>query len=108
MRAGASIDELARDAHAVAGFADTAFEQIAHAELASDLFYVHAPTLVSEAGIACDHEQRTHARERSDDLFHHAIGEVLLLNIATHILERQHGDRWPVGKRQRIPGRGPG
>ena len=37
MGAGRGVDELRRDADAVAGSTDAAFEHVAHAELAADL-----------------------------------------------------------------------
>src|ERR1700733_10073705 len=41
----------------------------------------------------------------SDDVFHHAISEILLLGVAAHVVERQHGDGGFVrkGKRVRLP-----
>ena len=35
-----------------------------------------------------------------DDVLDHAVGEILLLGIAAHVLERQHGDRRLVGQWQ--------
>ena len=40
-------------------------------------------------------------RERGDDLLDHAVGEIFLLRVAAHVLERQHRDRRLVGERQR-------
>ena len=40
MSAGNGIDELGADADAIAGAADAAFENVAHAKLAADLPYV--------------------------------------------------------------------
>ena len=102
MRAGCGIDELPGDAHPVCRLAHAAFEHVAHPELAADLLHVHGPALVGEARIAGDHEQPAHARQRGDDLFHHAVGEILLLRVAAHVLERQDRDRRLVGKRQRV------
>ena len=39
-------------------------------------------------------------RERGDDLLDHAVGEIFLLRVAAHVLERQHRDRRLVGQRQ--------
>jgi hypothetical protein len=33
-------------------------------------------------------------------LLHHAVGEILLLWVAAHVLERQHRDRRLVGQRE--------
>jgi hypothetical protein len=50
-----------------------------------------------------DHEQPAGARQRRNDVFHHAVGEILLLDIATQVGERQHRERRLVGQRQRRP-----
>ena len=89
MRAGLGVDELRGDAHAVARLAHAAFEHIADAELASDLPHVDRLALVGEARIARDHEQPFDARQAGDDVLDHAVGEILLLRIAAHVLERQ-------------------
>src|SRR5262249_22006504 len=39
-------------------------------------------------------------RQFSNDVLDDAIAEILLFRITAHINEGQHGDRWPVGKRQ--------
>src|SRR5215207_1089849 len=85
---GRGIDELARNAHAVARLTYAAFENVAHPELASHLFYVDGPALVGEARIAGDHEQLPETRQRGDDLFHYTVGEIFLLRIPAHILKR--------------------
>ena len=85
----------------VAGFADAAFEHIAHAEFAPDLPDVWRLALVGEARIARDHEQRRGTRQRRDDVLDDAVGEILLLGIAAHVLERQHGDGRLVGQGER-------
>src|SRR5258708_11457520 len=95
-----SLDQLAGNTNAATRFPDASFEHIAHAEFATDLLDVDRLALVGEARIAGDHEQRLEPRQRGDDIFHHAIGEVFLLRIAAHVLEWQHGDRGLVGKLQ--------
>jgi hypothetical protein len=67
----------------------------------SDLLHVDGLALVDEARIAGDDEKPADAGERGDDLPDHAVREVFLLRIATHIGEGQHRDRRPVGQRQR-------
>src|SRR5215471_21800635 len=57
MPAAASIDELRRDAHAIAGLADAALEYEPHAQVAPDLLHFERPALVDEGGVARDHEQ---------------------------------------------------
>ena len=58
MRAGRCIDQLPGDAHAVARLAQAAFEHIADTEVMPDLLHIDGATLVGEAGIAGDDEQR--------------------------------------------------
>ena len=100
MPAAAGIDELRRDAHAIAGLADAALEQKAHAQVASDLLHFDRPALVGEGGVARDHEQARGLREVGDQVFGHAVAEIFLLRIAAHVLEGQDGDRWLVGQRK--------
>jgi hypothetical protein len=57
MPAAAGIDELRRDAHAIAGLAHAPFEHKAHAEIAPDLLHLGRPALVDKRGVARDHEQ---------------------------------------------------
>ena len=106
MPSGRGLDQLAGDANAIAGLPDAAFQHITHAEFASDLLDIDGFALVGEARIAGDHEQRLEARQRGDDVLDHAVGEILLLGIAAHVLERQHRDRGLVGHRQRLARRG--
>src|SRR5439155_537520 len=98
VRAGLSLDELSRDAQAIAAFAQAALEHVANAELAPDLLDVDDLALVGEARIPRDHEQPIDPRQAGDDILDHAVGEILLLGIAAHVLERQHRDRRLVGE----------
>src|SRR5438132_5599744 len=101
MRAARGVDQLRGDAHSAACFADRAFQDIADAELASNVLYIDGPPLIGEARIAGDDEEPTDAAERGDDLLDHAVGEILLLRVAARILERQDGDRRLVRQRER-------
>jgi len=100
MRAAQCIDQLRGNSHPASRFAHRAFEHIADAEFAADLFHIDRLTLVRKARIAGDHEEPADAGERGDDLLDHAVGEVLLLRVAAHIGKGQHRDRWLVGERQ--------
>ena len=86
------VDQLAGDPHPIARPADAALEDVAHAELAADLLDVDGFALVGKGAVASDDEQRLEARQRSDNVLHDAVGEIFLVGIATHVLERQHGD----------------
>src|SRR5262249_6367351 len=101
VRARERVDKLGRDPYPVAAPAYAAFEDIADAQFAPDPFHIDALALVGEARIARDDEQPTDAREGGDDVLDHTIGEVFLLRIAAHVLERQYRDRWFVRQRQR-------
>jgi hypothetical protein len=92
MHACGSIDQLAGNAHLVPRFAHAPFEDIAHPELTPNLLHVHRAPLVGEAGITGDDEQLPEPRQRGNDFFDHTISEILLLQIATQVLEGQHGD----------------
>ena len=98
MRPGRRIDELARDAHAVRRLAQAALQHIAHAELAAHLLRIHGSALVGEARVARDDEEPADARQRRDDVFHHAIGEIVLLGVAAQIPEGQGRDGGLVRK----------
>jgi len=100
-----SLDQLCGNPYPIACLPHAAFEHIAHPEIASDLFHVDRTAFVSEARIACDHEQRGIARERGGDVLGYAIGEKLLLGVAAHVGEREHGHRGLVGHCERCCGR---
>ncbi len=99
MTTGRSINELPSDAHSVSRLANTALQDVAHAKLAADLFHVHRSTLVGEARIAGDDKQPLKARQRCDDLLHHAISEILLLWVPAHVLKWQNRNGWLTRKR---------
>jgi hypothetical protein len=105
VRAGAGIDELRRDPHALARLAHAAFEHVAHAELARGLLHVDGPAFVDKARVARDDEEPAEARQRGDDVLRDAVGEVLLLGLAAQIREGQHRDRGLVGSRRAGAGR---
>ena len=76
--AGRGIDELRRDADAIAGAADAAFEDVTDAKLATDLPDVRRLAFVLEARVAGDDEQLGEARQLGDDVFGDAVAEVVL------------------------------
>ena len=80
------------------GAPHAAFEHVADAELPGDLPHVDGAALVDEGGIAGDHREGLEAAERGDDVLDDAVGEIFLLGIAAHVLERQHGERRLVGQ----------
>jgi hypothetical protein len=68
MCAGFRFDQLRSDPHPPTCFAHRAFQHVAHAEFAPDLFHINYLALVSDARIAGDHEQPADAGEGGDDL----------------------------------------
>ena len=88
--AGLGVDQLpnpaARPPHA-------AFEHVADAELAADLFHIDGLALVGKGGAAGDHKAPGDPREISGQIVGDAIGEILLLGIAGEVGKRQHYDR---------------
>src|SRR5208282_287594 len=98
MSARRRVDELASDAQPIGRLAYATLEQVAHPELAADLLHVDRAALVGKGRVARDYEQPAHPGERRDDLLHDAVAEILLLGIAAHVLERQHGNRRFVRK----------
>ena len=82
MPARRRLDQLAGDANARSRFPHTAFQHIAHAEFAPDLFDIDGAALIGKARIARDHEQRFEPRQRGNDVLHHPVGEIFLLGIA--------------------------
>src|SRR5258706_918618 len=97
MAAGRDVIELNRDAHALAGLAYAAFDDIADAEFLADLLQVDGPALVGERRVARDDEEPAQLRERRDEVLAEAVGKIFLLCIAAHVDEGEHGDHRPVG-----------
>ena len=96
--AGGRVDELGRDPHPIARFAHAAFEDVTHAEALTDLGDMDVLALEGERRISRDDEQRRELRERGDDVFRDAVGEIFLLGVAAHIGERQNRNRRLVGQ----------
>jgi hypothetical protein len=90
MRAVRRLDELGCDAHPVSSLAHAAFKHITDAKLAAQRLDVDRPALVDETRVAGDHEEPAPLRQRIDDVLAYAVGEVILLCIATHVGEGQH------------------
>ena len=107
MGAALGVDQLARDAHPLASFADAALEHVAHAQLAPDLPHVDGLAPVGEARVAGDDEQARDPRQGGGDVLDDPVREVALLRVAAQVVERQHRERGLVGQRQRGPLRRP-
>ncbi len=92
MVAAFGLDELGGDAHPVPGLAHAALDDVIDTQLAPDLADIDRLALEGERRVAGDHEQRAEAREFSNNVLGDAVGEVLLLGVARHVVEGQHGD----------------
>ncbi|MCY1231781.1 hypothetical protein D9M72_442410 [compost metagenome] len=95
MTARRAVDHLGVDADAVGGAAHAAFKNIAHTKFLAHLADIRRLALVGKGGIAGDDEEAGNLREIGDDVLGDAVGEITLLRIAGHVVERQHGDRGP-------------
>src|SRR5215831_21344370 len=73
MRAGGGVNQLASDAHAVAGLAHAALEHVTHTKLVADLTQIWGFALVRKTRIARDHKEPRQSRDRRDDLLDDAI-----------------------------------
>ena len=103
---GLGVDQLHGDAHPLPDLAHAAFDDVLHAELGGELLHLDRPALELERGVARDHEQLAEPRQLGDDVLGDAVGEELLLRVAAHVVERQHGDRRLVGTIARRAGLG--
>ena len=98
MLAGLHLDQLSGHTDAVIGFAQAAFEHIAHTQLPPDLLHIDCPPLEGKGRVAGDDEQGRIARQSSDHVLGNTVGEELLLGVARPIGKRQYCDRRLVGQ----------
>jgi len=61
---------------------------------------MHRLALVAEGGVAGDHEEPAQLGQRRDQILDDAVGEILLLGIVAHVVERQHCDHRAVRGRR--------
>jgi hypothetical protein len=97
MPTGFRLDQLGCDPYAAGCLSYAAFERVADTEFATHFANIWRLAFVSEARIAGDDEEPTDARKAGDDVLDHAIAEIVLLDVAAHILKWQHGDRRLIG-----------
>jgi hypothetical protein len=86
-------DELCRDADAIAGLSDAAFQDVRYSEGQSDLANVLMLALECESRGARDHPQIRNFGQQIDDLLGKAVAQVFVLLVAAHVLDWQDGDR---------------
>jgi hypothetical protein len=92
MAVGRALDQLCRDAHAVARFAHAALENMRDIELAGDLSDIDSLRLERERRVARDDGERGHLAQIGDDVLGDAVAEIFLLRIAAHVDEREDAD----------------
>ena len=107
MRRRCGVDELSGDADARSRLAHAAFQHKANAKFAADLSHIDGAALVGKGRVARDDVHVPVVGQARDDVLNHAVGEIVLIAVSTHVLKRQDCDRQPVGKREfgRLRGR---
>ena len=86
------IDQVRGDANALACRAHATFEDRTDTQIPRNLADICIATFVSEGGSPCGDLQPLYPDECADQLFSHAIAEVVLRGIAGEIGEGQHRD----------------
>jgi hypothetical protein len=88
------VDQFGGDADAIPDFTHASFQHRRHAELLADLANVYGLALEGKAGATGRNVQPGHLCQNVDDLFGHAIAEVLVLRVGAHVGEWQDRDRF--------------
>src|SRR6516162_8155301 len=101
MRIVVGPDQLHVDVHAIAGLLDTAFEYMAHAQLARDLRQILRRTAVARSGSTRDYAKPADPRQRGDDFVLNTLCKKCVVFFRTEILERQHCYAFLLGERSR-------
>ena len=86
------VDELGRDANAVAGLAHAAFQQRRYVQLGSDAREILVLPLEVEGRGPPHHIEAIDLSKRVEDLLGDPVGEVLLFLVRTEVDEREDGD----------------
>ena len=84
-----AVDELRGDPDTVIGRTDPPFEHVPHPQLPTHLLRLDCPSLVRECRGPCDDREPVEPRELRDEIFGHAVTEVLLLGVPTHVDKRE-------------------
>src|SRR6516225_920442 len=92
MAAVQAVDQLCRQSHTIAGLANAPFQHIASAENSPDFADVPRLSLEHKTRVASYDQQFLNFRQRRQHVFRDAVGEIFLLGIASHVLDRQHRD----------------
>jgi len=92
MITGFNVYKLHINSHPVAATLYRTLKDIADIQLPTQLLHVHRFPFEGERRVARDHERASDARQVRGEALGHAIGEIVLLGIATDIREREHDD----------------
>src|SRR5215470_19743594 len=95
----AGLDELRRNAEAVAAAPDAPFQHVARAQFPTDLPNIDRLALVLEGGISRDHHQLGEPRQLGCNVLGNAVTEIVLLRVAAEIGEGQHCDGGSIKQR---------
>ena len=98
--AGGDVDELSGDAHLIAVLAHAAFDDVTDAEFLADLPVMDRLAPVDKGRVAGDHVEPAQLRQRGDDVLGDAFRKIFLRGFAADVDEGQHGNGWPVQRRQ--------
>jgi hypothetical protein len=99
------VGELGVDAQALAGEAQGAFDDVAHAEGFGDLAHIHVAGGQGLCGAAGDDEERAHTRQRRGQLVVQALHHVLVARGIADEAEGQDDEARPVLRRFERTGR---
>src|SRR6516164_5826498 len=97
MTAVGGVDQLARDTNAIIGLPNTALQDVSHAKLRSHVADIDGLALVGKRGVARNDEEPSLSGEARDDVFGETVGEIFLVRIAAHVLEREHRNQGLFG-----------
>ena len=89
MGAAFGVDELRVHPNLLASAPHAAFEDIANAELATDLLHVNRFALVGKGRVPGDHKAPGNPRKVGGEIVRDAIGEVFLVRVVRQVGERQ-------------------
>lgn len=84
------------DAHLCACLLNTAFQYVPYAKFLPNLFDIHGLSLIGEDRIAGDDKQLSEFGKSRNEVVGDAVAKIRLLEIATQVLKRQHGDGSPL------------
>ena len=90
--AGLRVNKLNRNTDARATAPDTAFQDVTDPQFPGDSTDIDGLSLIREGRIAGDNQQGTKFRKAGNDVFRHAVREILLLRVIREGGKRQHGD----------------